>query len=133
MVAARIYTESQVKLNDINISIGNPDTIIDIYSILMYSRYLDFQDILKLYINARSETLNGDEIARKNDICDSEGNILLDEVMPKTGLPVMILSGELPTDKSDTGKYVNIDFRHPDSRFDFKQENVQIEVQGTSS
>lgn len=133
MVAARIYNNSHVKLNDINISIGNPDTIIDIYSISMYSRYLEFQDILKLYLNARSETLNGDEIARKNSICDSAGNIILDEVLPKTGLPVMILTGELPRDKADKGKTVNIEFRHPDSRFDFKQENVPIEVQGTSS
>ena len=66
-----------------------------------------------------------------NQIYDAYGNISYTKV--KGFLPVVIVTGAMPTYKGDK-KTVKVKYEHNyKSNYDFEQENCTIDVQGTSS
>ena len=144
LVAARLYSADQFPsvFEDTSFTIGNSNSIIDLYSINIFNTGLTSSEVLKEYLI----TLSGEEGTKeqiRNEIYDLNGNIDIQKIKDNAKLPVMIITGELPTIKADKTKKVRIQFSHPDfpdRDFDTEDEKdygksglVNIEVQGTSS
>lgn len=116
----------------VNISIGNNNCTIDIYSIRVYDNNLTRHQILNNWI---ADTQNADQMLDRyahNAVYDEYGSVVIDKL--PDDLPYLVITGgELPQYKGDkktvSGYYV--DPVHPEKSFRF--ENAQIDVQGTSS
>ena len=120
------------QINPVNISIGTNDSTIDIYNIRIYDNDLTRHQILGNWI---ADTQSVDLMMARydhNDIFDNNNNIVI-EKLPKD-LPYMIIScPQLPQFKGDK-KTCSITYVDPtDATKCFTAENVQIDVQGTSS
>lgn len=116
----------------VNISIGNNNCTIDLYSIRIYDNDLTRYQILNNWI---ADTHNADQMLYRfahNSVYDEYGNVVIDKL--PVDLPYLVITGgELPQYKGDkktiSGYYV--DPVHPEKSFQFK--NAEIDVQGTSS
>lgn len=119
------------QVSSVGISIGSADATIDIYNIRIYDINLDYKDILNNYI-ADTQDLNvKSDLNSRNDIFDSYGTINYNKVLKQ--IPCLTIIGELPGSKGDK-KNVTIEYvNNFDNTKDFKQSNVSIDVQGTSS
>ncbi|SHK33335.1 hypothetical protein [Hespellia stercorisuis] len=116
----------------LGISVGSNDCTIDLYCVRVYENDLTRFQVLDNWI---ADTQNVDDMLSRynhNHVFDAYGQIVIPQ-LPKD-LPYLVLEGaELPQYKGDkkivSGYYV--DPLHPDRNFRF--ENAQIDVQGTSS
>lgn len=116
----------------VNISIGNSNCTIDLYSIRVYDNDLTRYQVLNNWI---ADTQNADQMLYRyahNAVYDEYGSVVIEKL--PTDLPYLVLTaGELPQYKGDkktvSGYYV--DPAHPEKNFTFA--NAQIDVQGTSS
>lgn len=119
------------QVSSVGISIGSADATIDIYNIRIYDINLDYKDVLNNYI-ADTQDLNvKSDLNSRNDIFDSYGTINYNKVLKQ--IPCLTIIGELPGSKGDK-KNVTIEYVNSfDNTKDFKQSNVSIDVQGTSS
>lgn len=116
----------------VGISIGSNDATIDLYAIRIYDNNLTRYQILDNWI---ADTQNVDEMVdryNRNNIYDEYYEITISRL--PANLPYMIINGAaLPEYKGDK-KTVSIEFTDPTGEHpDFTAENVQIDVQGTSS
>ena len=118
--------------NPVGITIGSNGASVDIYTIRVYDNDLTRYQILDNWI---ADTQDIDEMLdryNRNNIYDDYGRIVISKL--PSDLPYMIIAGaSLPTYKGDK-KTVSIEFEDPTGQHpSFAAENVQIDVQGTSS
>lgn len=146
-VAQFSTSESFVQDPAVNITIGSPDAIIDIYSIRIYNRALNRFQMINNWI---ADMRNSEDILKyykENNIYRADGSTLdFDKVRANlTNLPYIVIDvdnikakdgshkGYLPTYKGEkllcNGYYVN----PLDEYASFSWKNGEIDVQGTSS
>lgn len=116
----------------VGITIGSDECTTDIYAIRVYDNGLSPNECTDNWI---ADTQDGTLMAeryRRNLIFDEYGNIVIDKL--PNDLPYMIVEcAELPTYKGDK-KTCSIIYVDPlDPTKSFTADNVQIDVQGTSS
>ena len=114
------------------ISVGSNDCTIDLYCIRVYNNDLTRHQVLSNWI---ADTQNAETMLERynhNNVYDEYGNIVIAK-LPKD-LPYMIITAaELPQYKGDK-KTVSVSYVDPvTSARSFTADNVQIDVQGTSS
>ena len=118
--------------NPVDITIGSNDCTINLYYIRVYENDLTRQQMLNNWI---ADTQNAEDMLYRyhhNDVYDEYGNIVIAKL--PSDLPYMIIHAEqLPQYKGDK-KTVSITYVDPtDDTKSFTAENVQADVQGTSS
>ena len=146
LVAGRLYLQNQFPqyFENTLFTIGNKNAIVDLYSINIFNSKLESSDIIREYLGTLTDSSKGALLEIKNDIYDKSGNLDIEKIKTNAEVPVMIITGDLPTVKADKTKKVRIQFSHPtypDRDFDTMNELdygskdglVNIEVQGTSS
>ena len=116
----------------VGITIGAESSGIDIYRILLYTKGLTRNEVLDNYIAGRATLQERLAANARNDILNIAEEIVISKL--PADLPYMIIAcPELPQFKGDkktcTITYVNT----IDPSRSFTAENVQIDVQGTSS
>lgn len=116
----------------VGLTIGAESSGIDIYRIRMYAKGLTRGEILDNYIADRGALAERIELAKRNDIFNTAEEIVISK-LPVT-VPYMVIScAELPSYKGDK-KTCDVTYVNPsDTARSFTAENVQIDVQGTSS
>lgn len=114
-----------------DIVIGSNACSVDLFNIRIYDNNLTEYQMLDNYIGDIDDYDRKVEVYERNQVYDEYGNISYQKVLEK--IPCMILEGSLPTFKGDkkTNKVYFADLQNP-SR-DFSCENIQNDVQGTSS
>jgi hypothetical protein len=115
----------------VNITVGSPECTIDIYNIRAYASPLNDYQVLNNFIADTADVAQKLALYDRNQVYDSTGDIVYSLLLPQ--IPCMTVVGDLPTFKGDK-KTVQIIFENlqsPDRSF--TSENVQIDVQGTSS
>lgn len=120
------------QLNPVGITVGSSDATVDLYTIRIYDNNLTRYQVLDNWI---ADTQDVDEMLdryNRNNIYDEYYEITISKLPPN--LPYMVIYGSsLPEYKGDK-KTVSIEFEDPTGAHpDFTAENVQIDVQGTSS
>ena len=114
-----------------NIVINPDEEEIDITSIRIYNRALNSKEIVNNWIYDMTDISEKINTYNKNQIYDYYGNISYAKV--KNFLPVVIVTGPMPTYKGDKKK-VKVTYEHNlRTNYNFEQENCTIDVQGTSS
>lgn len=124
--------DSFQQLSPVGITIGSSDATIDLYTIRIYDNNLTRYQILDNWI---ADTQDVDEMLdryNRNNIYDEYDEITISKL--PSYLPYMVIYGSsLPGYKGDK-KTVSIEFEDPTGVHpSFTAENVQIDVQGTSS
>lgn len=114
----------------VGFSLGSSDCTTDIYIIRAYNRALSRFEILE---NWMADMRDGEELARQYTRNSVFSN---DEIVPSllpSDLPYLVISGTLPTQKSDSLSISGY-YRDPsDGSKDFDFADANIKVQGTSS
>lgn len=115
----------------VGITIGSSDCAVDIYNIRIYHNNLTQYQVLDNYMADMDDYDRKMEVYERNQVFDEYGNISYQKVV--TQIPCMILEGPLPTFKGDkkTNKVFFTSLQEPAR--DFSCENIQNDVQGTSS
>lgn len=114
-----------------NITINPNEEEIDITSIRIYNRALNSKELVNNWIYDKTDISEKIDAFNKNQIYDYYGNISYTKV--KNFLPVVIVTGPMPTYKGDKKK-VKVTYEHNlKTNYNFEQENCTIDVQGTSS
>jgi hypothetical protein len=115
----------------VDIFIGSDLASVDVYNIRVYNAALNSTQILNNFIADMADAAMMLAVFDRNNICDAAGEIDFAALIRR--LPCMTVTGSLPTFKGDK-KTVRIDFDHlADPDKSFSSDNVQIDVQGTSS
>ena len=116
----------------VGITIGAESSGIDLYRVLMYTKGLTRAEVLDNYISGRATFQQRLAAHSRNDLINTAEEIVISK-LPAT-LPYMIIAcPELPQFKDDK-KTCTITYVNPaDPSYSFTAENVQIDVQGTSS
>lgn len=120
------------QITPVNISIGTNDSSIDIYNIRIYDNDLTRYQILNNWIADTADVTTMMARYDHNSIYDNNNNIVIEKL--PNDLPYMIITcPQLPQYKGDkkTCSITYTDPVHPVKSF--TNENVQIDVQGTSS
>lgn len=114
-----------------DIVVGSNACSVDLFNIRIYDNNLTEYQMLDNYIGDIDDYDRKVEVYERNQVYDEYGNISYQKVLEK--IPCMILEGSLPTFKGDkkTNKVYFADLRNPAR--DFSCENIQNDVQGTSS
>lgn len=120
------------QVTPVDISIGSSDCTTDIYCIRVYDNNLTRSQILNNWI---ADTQIGEMMYDRyirNNIYDEYGNIVVAKL--PSDLPYMIITAaQLPQSKGDK-KTVSVSYTDPvNTNQSFTAENVQADVQGTSS
>lgn len=116
----------------VNITIGNKDCVINLYTIRVYDNDLTRYQMLDNWIADKQDVDDLLATYKHNDIFDAYGEIVIDK-LPQD-LPYIVLKADqLPTYKGDkkivSGYYVD----PTDSSKNFTFEGAEADVQGTSS
>ncbi len=113
------------------IVIGSNDCTVDLYNIRIYDNNLTEYQMLDNFIADIDDYDRKVEVFERNQVYDEYGNISYQKVLER--IPCMILEGSLPTFKGDkkTNKVYYTDLQN--AARDFSCENIQNDVQGTSS
>lgn len=116
----------------VGISVGSNDCTIDLYCIRVYNNDLTRHQVLNNWI---ADTQNAEVMLERyihNNVYDEYGDIVISKL--PTDLPYMILTAdELPQYKGDK-KTISVTYVDPVNPLrSFTAENVQADVQGTSS
>lgn len=124
-------TDDFSQANPVGISIGHEKCTVDIYNIRSYAAELNSFQILNNYIADTALVSKKLDLYDRNQIYDSSGEIVYNRLL--SFLPCMTIIGDLPTFKGDkkTVRVVYENAQNPEKAF--TSENVQIDVQGTSS
>lgn len=118
--------------NPVDITIGSNDCTVDLYCVRVYDNDLTREQILTNWVADTQDGATLVERYTRNNIYDDYGKVAINK-LPST-LPYMIISAEeLPQYKGDkkTVSLQYVDPVHPSRSF--TAENVQLDVQGTSS
>ncbi|HCC51131.1 MAG TPA: hypothetical protein DEQ30_03005 [Porphyromonadaceae bacterium] len=115
----------------VGITLGHEKCIVDVYNIRSYATELNAYQILNNYIADTALVSKKLDLYNRNQIYDSSGEIVYNRLLAQ--LPCLTIIGDLPTFKGDkkTVRTVFENVQDPDKSF--TSENVQIDVQGTSS
>lgn len=117
--------------NAVNISIGSNDSTIDVYNIRVYDNDLNDQQMLENWI---ADTQDIDDLVERytrNNILEN-GNIVISKL--PSDLPYMIITCPVTPQYKGDKKTCTIQYIDPlYPSLSFTAENVQIDVQGTSS
>ena len=115
----------------ITLGAGSSVCGIDFYNIRIHENDLNMYEILNNYIASRTKPEEIEELFQKNNIFDSYGHMIYDNVLAR--IPCMTYIGELPTFKGDK-KTVSIIYENmQDTARSFTANKVELDVQGTSS
>jgi hypothetical protein len=126
-----VDNDSFEQIPPVGITLGNPDCTLDVYTIRSYSTDLNAYQVLNNYISDTALVSKKLALYDKNQIYDSTGEIVYNLLVNQ--LPCMTITGELPTFKGDK-KTVSMSFENRQNpERSFSADNVQIDVQGTSS
>jgi hypothetical protein len=126
-----VDNDSFEQIPPVGITLGNPDCTLDMYTIRCYSTDLNAYQVLNNYIADTALVSKKLELYDNNQIYDSTGEIVYNLLVNQ--LPCMTITGELPTFKGDK-KTVSMAFENRQNpERSFTADNVQIDVQGTSS
>lgn len=120
------------QISPVDITIGTNDATVDIYCIRVYNNNLNMHQILGNMIADTADVNKMLAMYERNNIFDESGNIVIEKL--QKDLPYMIIAcDQLPQYKGDkkTCTITYVDPAHPEKSF--TAENVQIDVQGTSS
>lgn len=114
----------------VNISVGSQYCSVDLYTIRSYDTALTEEEIRDNYIADITDV--GEKLAlyTDNDIYDAFGQLSFSALQSK--IPVLVITGDLPTYKGDKKK-VKVSFTHPEKSMLNYEDNATIDVQGTSS
>lgn len=115
----------------VNISIGSSDCGIDVYGIRSYTTALTSDSVVNNYIADITDVIKKTEVHEDNDIYDEYGEVSYAKAREKNS--VMIIVGDLPASKGDKKPCQIYYYDVEDSNLDFIDEDVTIDVQGTSS
>jgi len=115
----------------ITLGAGSSVCGIDFYSIRIYENDLNMYEILNNYIASRTKPEEIEELFQKNNIFDSYGHMIYDNVLAR--IPCMTYIGELPTFKGDKKTVSMIYENMQDTARSFTANKVELDVQGTSS
>lgn len=120
------------QITPVNISIGTNDSTIDIYNIRIYDNDLTRHQILGNWIADTADVTTMMARYDHNNIFDNNNNIVIEKL--PNDLPYMIITcPQLPQYKGDK-KTCSVTYTDPvNPQKSFTAENVQIDVQGTSS
>lgn len=124
-------TDNFQQTTPVNISIGSSDCGIDIYTIRSYTTALTSEGVKNNFIADITDVVRKTEAYEDNDIYDEFGEVSYSKAREKNS--VMVIVGDLPTYKGDK-KSVRIEYYDvEDGNLDFSEDDVTIDVQGTSS
>lgn len=124
-------TDNFQQTTPVNISIGSSDCGIDIYNIRSYSTALTSEGVANNFIADITDIVRKTEAFEDNDIYDEFGEVSYSKAMEKNS--VMVIVGGLPASKGDKKK-VRVEYYDvEDSNLNFSEDDVTIDVQGTSS
>ena len=114
-----------------DIMIGSEGCTIDLYNIRVYDNDLNQYQMLDNFIGDLDDYDKALAIYNRNQVYNDYGDITYQKVLER--LPCLIFEGPLPTYKGDkkTNKVYFTDLQEPGRSFSC--ENVQNDVQGTSS
>ena len=120
------------QITPVDITIGTNDSTIDIYNIRVYDNNLTRHQILGNWIADTADVTTMMARYDRNNIFDNNNNIVIEKL--PNDLPYMIVScPQLPQYKGDK-KTCSVTYTDPvNPQKSFTAENVQIDVQGTSS
>jgi hypothetical protein len=119
------------QVSPVGISIGSRECTIDIYTIRSYGADLNQYQILGNHMADTALISEKLAIYDRNQVYDSSGDIVYSLLVGQ--LPCMIITGDLPTFKGDKKTVVLAFENRQNPEKSFTAENVQIDVQGTSS
>lgn len=124
-------TDNFQQTTPVNISIGSSDCGVDIYTIRSYSTALTSEGVANNFIADITDIVRKTEAYEENDIYDEFGEVSYSKAREKNS--VMVIVGDLPASKGDKKK-VRIEYYDvEDSNLNFSEDDVTIDVQGTSS
>lgn len=115
----------------VDIRIGSNDCTVCLHTIRVYDSGLNLYQLLDNYIADMDDVDRKITLYERNRVFDGHGNLSYGKVLNQ--LPGLTIIGELPQFKGDK-KIVTLvyeDKKHPERSW--RAENVQIDVQGTSS
>lgn len=113
-----------------NITIGSPYCSVDLYTIRSYNTALTTEEVRDNYIADITDIGEKAALCADNDIYDAFGSLSFSALKDK--IPVLVITGTLPTYKGDKKK-VSVSYTDPfNPSLDF-EDNATIDVQGTSS
>ena len=117
----------------VGLTIGAESCGLDLYHIRCYSKPLTRHEQLDNYICDQPTLQQRKDAYQRNDILDDSEEISVEKLPPD--LPYMIIAcPQLPQYKGDKKSGATVTFVDPaDSGRSFTAENVQLDVQGTSS
>ena len=114
----------------VNITIGSPYCSVDLYSIRSYDIALTQEEVRDNYIADITNVSEKSALYSDNDIYDDFGSLSFSALKDK--IPVLVITGTLPTYKGDKRK-VTVTYTDPlNPSLDF-EDGATIDVQGTSS
>lgn len=114
-----------------NITIGSEFCCIDLYMIRSYRTALNKDDVKNNYIANIENMSEKIGVYADNDIYNRDGTLSFNSLKEK--IPVLVITGDLPQSKGDKKK-VNISYTDPlNPSFNYEENSVSIDVQGTSS
>lgn len=115
----------------VGITLGHEKCIVDVYNIRSYATELNAYQILNNYIADTALVSKKLDLYNRNQIYDSSGEIVYNRLLAQ--LPCLTIIGDLPTFKGDKKTVRTVFENVQDPEKSFTSENVQIDVQGTSS
>lgn len=114
----------------VNITVGSPYCSVDLYTIRSYNTALTAEEIRDNYIADITDIGEKAALYADNDIYDAFGSLSFSALKDK--IPVLVITGALPTYKGDKKK-VSVTYTDPfNPTLDF-EDSATIDVQGTSS
>ncbi|EOZ2853484.1 leucine-rich repeat protein [Listeria monocytogenes] len=115
----------------VDITIGSSYCGIDLYTIRSYSTALTPIEVNENYIADTADIVKKVELYEDNQVYDDYQNISYDKMKEK--IPVVIITGRLPTSKEDEVPRVTFKYENPfNPELNF-EDTCKIAVQGTSS
>lgn len=123
--------DSFAQVNPVGITIGSEHCTVDVYNIRVYNNNLNQYQILNNYIADMDDMEKKMRLFDRNQIFDAYGDIVYNLVAQQ--LPCLTFVGDLPNYKGDK-KTISVTYENREEPSkSFTAENVQIDVQGTSS
>lgn len=124
-------TDNFQQSEPVNITIGSSDCAIDVYRIRSYTTALTDSVLATNYIADMTDVAKKTEAYEDNDIYDEHGNISFQKAKDRNS--VMVIVGTLPQSKGDKKDVVVQYYDVENTKLNFVDKDVEIDVQGTSS
>ena len=123
-------TDNMQQNPPVNITVGSPYCSVDLYSIRSYNTALTTSEIRDNYIADIADVGEKLSLYEDNNIYDDFGSLSFSALKDK--IPVLVITGALPTYKGDKRK-VTVTYTDPLNPSLNFEDSANIDVQGTSS